>query len=94
MILEIDDERLQQQADALLVIAADRALKDVMRDYGFETSIKKRIAELVATRIDKIIHDTMQTSHESIEKAVHEALQKMIEAKAKTLLKALEKSQS
>ena len=92
MILEIDDEKLQAQADALLTIAADRALKDVMRDFGFESSIKKRIAELVATRIDKVIHDTMQSSnHQSIEKAVHDALQKMIEAKAKTLLKALEK---
>ena len=91
MILEIDDDRLQQQADALLVIAADRALKDVMRDYGFETSIKKRIYELVATRVDKIIHDTMQNNQQSIEKAIHDALQKMIEAKAKTLLKALEK---
>ena len=91
MILEIDDEKLQAQADALLTIAADRALKDVMRDFGFESSIKKRVAELVATRIDKVIHDTMQSNHQSIEKAVHDALQKMIEAKAKTLLKALEK---
>ena len=91
MILEIDDEKLQAQADSLMATAADRALKDVMREYGFESNIKKRIAELVATRIDKIIHDTMQQGHESIEKAVHDALQKMIEAKAKTLLRALEK---